>query len=95
MHLIVKVKLYGGNDNKLYKSVADKRGVYTWKLVTVNNNKTRKQPKGKHIGKTHTYLLQEEVVIENKKLDLSEDAYKQYYMDKIPGKKFRIKTIAK
>jgi len=206
-----------GNDNKLYTSIADKRGVYTWKLQTVTN-KTRKQPKGKQsyqthhnynrpflvevniekkeidvyklmydetvkkhiidvykgfykykniwigngpvvptkvgtskglksekypghailaqltngdmlfignkvftfkmlsadkpekfisyvgnndvpysylVGKTHTYLLQEEVAIDSEKLDSKEDAYKQYYVDKVPGKKFRIKTISK
>ena len=199
-----------GNDNKLYKSVPDKRGVYTWKLETITN-KTRKQVKGKKsyqthhngdrpflvevnsdkkeidvyklmydetvkkhiidvyvgfykykniwigngpipkglksekypghailaqltngsmlfighkvftfnmqpadkpekfisyvgnndvpysylVGSTHTYLLQEEVVIENDKLDLKEDAYKQYYVDKVPSKKIRTKTIAK
>lgn len=41
-----KDKTLKGNDNKLYKSVPDKRGVYTWKLASSKKNTTRKKSKG-------------------------------------------------
>jgi hypothetical protein len=42
-----KDKTLPGNNGKLYKSVPDKRNVYTWKLVDTSKsqNKTRKAPK--------------------------------------------------
>jgi len=47
-----------GNDGKLYKSVADKRGVYTWKLAGKNANITRKKVRGKWVKpKTHEYEI--------------------------------------
>ena len=80
-----------GNDNKLYKSVPDKRGVYTWKLETISN-KTRKQTKGKNSYQTHyngdrPFLV--EVNQDKKEIDvyklMYDETVKKYIIDVYKG----------
>jgi hypothetical protein len=72
-----KEKTLKGNDNKLYKSVPDKRGIYTWKLVSSSKNTTRKKLKGRKYV-THDNYSRPFIVYIDQSSKIA-DIFKQHY----------------